>query len=1437
MMPASKHLDIVTGIDIHIIQPPGPVPPVPVPHPFIGFLFDSGDYNVMAKAMGALAAMGVDFSPLMQVAKAIGEALPDMPEEITEMINQVKGAANQMGLHAQAPSTVWVNHLPRARAGTIGSNKPAHIPMGGVFAKGMVGNACEAFMGSATVIVDKEPFTYATLPALSCQCIGMPAPPRGGKTKQMGFFLPTSIVLPIPMGSLVLVGGPPTVSMSVLAAKAFAAGLSKLRSSKMMRGISRKIHKGAGKLMNGLKIPPNSFIRNLVHRGVCAITGHPVDIATGKVFTDHIDFELPGPVPLRWERVWYSTSVYQGPLGYGWHHSYDMALAMDTASQTLVVRMADGRPVIFPMLEAGGSFYNRQEQLTLLRDERGYALRNKERLLYRFEESNSQETEAHPLTSVEDAHGFAIHFSYDPAGLLTQIRDSANRTLRVKNDENGRIQTIYAPHPVYEGENFPIVSYQYDKAGNLTAVKDALQQPFIYQYDQHLLIRETNRNGLNFYFEYDSKDENARCIHTWGDGGIYNHRLFYDTKAKVTIVENSLGHRSQHHYNEMGLVYKTVDAQGNIKTTTYDTDCQVVSETNELGMTTRYSYDAQGNRTLIMAPDGAMTRLEYNADDLLVKAVDAAGGQWQWQYNGQGNLTQREDPLGRKTFFDYEHGLLARVMDPAGGVTQLQYDAFLNPSHLMTPDEQVTQWSYDRLGRCVAVTDPKGNVQRRKFDLLGRIIQVEEPDGNQRMLGYDREDNIIKARDRHHDVRFEYAGMNRMIARIEADTRVEFHYDTEEQLVGIKNEHGFVYRFALDSQGEVVVETGFDGITRKYNRDAAGQVIEVVRPQGRLTQYEYDPVGRVTLVKYADGSSEKYAYRKDGELMQAGNEAVIIRFERDLLGQVLKEVQGEHSIESAYDTLGRRISLTSSLGARLAFERNLMGDVEKIAAQNQHTAWEAHMKRDMMGLELERTLPGGIHSRWHRDPLGRPVHHKITGHGYTYQDKKYVWDVSDRLKQVIDAQKGVTKYEHDVFGNLASAQYADGTFEYRMPDAVGNLFRRKDRKDRKYGPAGQLLEAEGTRYTYDAEGNLVKKTMPNGKTWRYTWNAAGMLATITRPDNIQISFTYDALGRRLSKTYKGKTTRWVWDGNNLLHEWVEEAPAPGVSDGKYKLWQSILEIVRAEQQATLEVTAPINGPPANNQPEEVITWVFEPESFAPAAKLQGAQQYSIVTDYLGTPSNLYDEHGKQVWAADLSIYGQLRNVQEEHSACPFRYPGQYEDEETGLYYNRFRYYDPEGGEYLSKDPISLHGGFNLYSYTLDPLFWIDPEGLAKKKGGCGRAWLNFAKIWHDKRASAIFGKGKKFKGRSVGGRHYDKRYKGRDIEYKSDNFSRGPRSKESLDRMNTQLDKDIANRQTGAADPHWHFEHDPTKAPEMKPVLDKLDQAGISWSHGPAATF
>ena len=358
--------------------------------------------------------------------------------------------------------------------------------------------------------------------------------------------------------------------------------------------------------------------------------------------------------------------------------------------------------------------------------------------------------------------------------------------------------------------------------------------------------------------------------------------------------------------------------------------------------------------------------------------------------------------------------------------------------------------------------------------------------------------------------------------------------------------------------------------------------------------------------------------------------------------------------------------------------------------------WSVAIGRDKSGLEIQRELSGGVSVTTDRDMLGREVRRDILSGGFKQSRMRYYWGMGNHLHRKVNELTGETVlFDYDPWDNLFKADYREGSQVetiYKAPDAIGNLFHTPDRKDRKYGKGGRLLEDKKFSYHYDGEGNLVlKQRLRSDETlaplwqegdWSYEWQGNGMLRRVKRPDGETIELEYDPLGRRISKTYKGKTIRWVWDGNVPLHEWTEES--------------------------------------------DVTMWLFEEGTFVPTAKIVGDRSYSIITDYLGTPTHAFDSHGAKVWERNLDIYGKIRTG--NSTLVPFLFQGQYFDEETDLCYNHFRYYSPDEGMYISQDPIGLIGGLTLYGYIHDSNSWIEPLGLAPWEKGGFNNWFNNASV-------------------------------------------------------------------------------------------------------------
>ena len=146
------------------------------------------------------------------------------------------------------------------------------------------------------------------------------------------------------------------------------------------------------------------------------------------------------------------------------------------------------------------------------------------------------------------------------------------------------------------------------------------------------------------------------------------------------------------------------------------------------------------------------------------------------------------------------------------------------------------------------------------------------------------------------------------------------------------------------------------------------------------------------------------------------------------------------------------------------------------------------------------------------------------------------------------------------------------------------------------------------------------------------------------------------------------------------------------------------------------------------------TWIFEAGSFVPCGKITNGKHYSIITDHLGTPIEAYNQEGELIWEREQDLYGNSRQgFAKENFRCPFKYQGQYYDSEVELCYNRFRYYHPETGRYISEDPIGfLSGEANFFAYVSDTNAWLDLLGLG------GSIYANTRKMT-DKEIAHFFG--------------------------------------------------------------------------------------------------
>lgn len=1250
MLVSNKHFTPVIGLDIHIVILLGF--PVPLPHPYIGFVIDPMDYIPFIGA------------------------------------------------------TTKVNHVPRGKSDTSGIIIILfHIPMGGPFVLApMIGHDSVNFFGSQKVKVEGNMMSPSGYMTMTCNDIGIPLSLQVGKKLKPipSMYLPTSFSIPLSFGKPVMVGGPYVPDwagalLNLVMSFGFGALMKGLGSvAKKAKKAIKKFNLARQKKMGG---------SDKLSRALCKMGFEPVDLVQGIVVYDGCDFELPGPIPLQWERSWNSDSDHQGPLGQGTHFSYDLRLLEVVEEDTIALLMGDGRSTTFEFLQyPGEADYNRMEQMTLTRtDLDEYLLYDHgERLYYHFKRKHPLDEEFR-LGAIRNAAGFLISFHYDTKGHLVRVIDSAGRHLHIANDTAGRMLSVTAHH---RGQQKVMVSYAYNEDGDLNAITDSLGQTTHMRYKDHLMVAKTDRNGMTFYWEYDHK---KRCTHTWGDGGLLEGWIEYHPADGYNLVTNAQGQTTTYYYTPAHLVTQVKDPLGNSTFTEYTDDFEIYRIIDEEGNATGYTYDERGNRIAITQPDGTTYTYHYDEAGRVILMANPDGGSRTYIYHDNGLLHTITDAGGGITILRYnDRNLLSKVEDSLDMETVFSYDEDANINKMILPDGGVSTWTYDAWGNCTRSSNPLQQEQYFKYDELGRITEVFLPDGNHVRLQYNAYDEIIHARDKHHDVKYAYTPLGSLKMREESGSKMHFLYNRDEQLTTVVNEHGEMYKFGRNDRGDIINETGFDGLVRNYLRDGTGKVLKVHRPGGRWSDYEYNVNGNLTRVEYSDGSWETYSYDRSGFMVKAENEYSQLKLQRDVMGRVIEEWQDGYKVNSRFAKDGSRKGITSSLGADIQFTRSAMGEITGIAANG---VWEAHVERNLLGLEIERHLPGGVKSSWTYDRAGMAASHIVQSNTKQTRNRQYRWDANQQLKQLSNQlQGGHVNFGHNDLGELAWAQYENGQFDYKLPDKAGNPYRSQQKNDRKYSAGGQLLETPEARLVYDEEGNLIKRVVaaaPAGiAVWEYEWYGNGMLKKVRRPDGKEVQYRYDAMCRRIEKQFNGQVTRFVWDGHVPLHEW------------QYPLSEKPVTVINEDGDMVMDHPEPV---PAAS----LTTWVFEEGTYHPAAKIIDGRTYSIINDHLGTPCEAYDDTGQKVWECELDIYGKVRKFAGEKLLIPFRYQGQYEDAETGLYYNRCRYYSPDEGVYISQDPIRLEGGPILYGYVPDINAWVDPMGLNNVSTGEGRDHVTY----------------------------------------------------------------------------------------------------------------
>ncbi|WND37302.1 RHS repeat-associated core domain-containing protein [Streptomyces sp. BB1-1-1] len=1028
----------------------------------------------------------------------------------------------------------------------------------------------------------------------------------------------------------------------------------------------------------------------------------PIDMATGAMYLPQTDVDLPGLLPLAFSRRVASDYRCGWWFGSTWASTVDQRLEVDEEGVVFVTE--DGLLLTYPHSAGPGVAVapDAGPRLSLTRTDDGG---------YRIDDPLTGHTRhfARPTSDgialvarITDRNQHTITFAYDDYGTPLAIRHSGGYHLKLTTEE-GRVTALSLAGAAEDGTDIVIKRYDYAD-GNLAAVSNSSGRPLRFAYDERARVTSwTDTNDRSYLYSYDDRD---RCVMEGGEAGHVTISLDYDgfdpawPDCRVTTLNTAGGAVSRFIVDDRCLVVAEIDPMGGMVATSYDPHQHVTSTTDQLGFTTTFVNNELGQPIAVTRPDGSVVHVAYEDDGPPTAITLPDGTFWQYTHDERGNVTAVTDPLGTTAHFVRgRDGAIVEARDSSGRGSRCENNAAGLPLSVTDDLGHPTHYAYTPFGRISAVTDPLGHVTRLEWTVEGQLARRTYPDGTQEHWEYDGEGNCVRHIDATGRVSmFEYTHFDRLSARTApGGERYAFTHDAELRLTRVTNPQELTWDYTYDAAGRLLAETDFDGRTTRYAYDAAGRLAGRTNALGQSTRYERDSLGQISA-KHVEGVTTAYTYTSNGSLTRAVGADSSLHVELDAMGRRISETVDGRTTSFAYDAAGNRTLRITPSGARSGWEYDAAGRVTQLTTAG-HTVDFSH---DAANREVVRRVNGALALTRSYDSLDRltalgctaPGDRLVAERSYTYRSDGY-------LTAVQDSRGGSRQFDLDLHGRV-TAVHAAGRSERYAYDSAGNQSEAewpvRDPDHEAVGPRAytgtRLTRAGGVHYEHDALGRVIvrRKTRLSRKpdVWRYEWDAEDRLTAVVTPDGSRWRYTYDPLGRRTAKLRLGadgetveERTVFTWDGNSLCEQTTEQ----GDTGRKTTLtWNhdGLSPVSQAERLWAVDA------------PQESVDERF----------------FAIVTDLVGTPTELVSPDGEIAWHKRSTLWGTTAWNRDATAYTPLRFPGQYHDPETGLHYNHHRHYDPETARYTSPDPLGLLPAPNPMTYVHNPHSWSDPLGLA-----------------------------------------------------------------------------------------------------------------------------
>ncbi|EKM0006311.1 RHS repeat protein, partial [Escherichia coli] len=677
-------------------------------------------------------------------------------------------------------------------------------------------------------------------------------------------------------------------------------------------------------------------------------------------------------------------------------------------------------------------------------------------------------------------------------------------------------------------------------------------------------------------------------------------------------------------------------------------------------------------------------------------------------YDSRGQLIAVKDTQGHETRYEYNiAGDLTAVIAPDGSRNGTQYDAW-GKAVRTTQGGLTRSMEYDAAGRVIRLTSENGSHTTFRYDVLDRLIQETGFDGRTQRYHHDLTGKLIRSEDEGLVTHWHYDEADRLTHRtVKGETAERWRYDERGWLTDISHiseGHRVAVHYRYDEKGRL---TGERQTVHHPQTEALlwqHETRHAYNAQGLANRCIPDSLPAVEWLTYGSGY---LAGMKLGD-------TPLVDFTRDRLHRETLRRFGRYELTTAYTPAGQ--------------------------LQRQH----------LNSLQYDRDYTWNDNGELIRISSPR-------------QTRSYSYSTTGRLTGV-----------HTTAANLdIRIPYATDPAGNRLPDPELH-----PDSTLSMWPDNRIARDAHYLYRYDRHGRLTEKTdlIPEGvirtddeRTHRYHYDSQHRLVHYTRTQYeeplVESRYLYDPLGRRVAKrvwrrerdltgwmslSRKPQVTWYGWDGDRLTtiqndRSRIQTIYQPGSFTPLIRVETATGELARTQRRSLADALQQSGGEDGGSVvfPPVLVQMLDRLESEILAARVSEESRRWLAScgltveqmqnqmdpvytparkihlyhcDHRGLPLALISTEGTTAWYAEYDEWGNQLNEENPHQLQQLiRLPGQQYDEESGLYYNRHRYYDPLRGRYITQDPIGLKGGWNFYQYPLNPISNIDPLGLETLK--------------------------------------------------------------------------------------------------------------------------